>query len=557
MKHFHTSFLALALGLTMIFASACGGNDTPPTPEDFRLTEIVIGDVSNQNVFADIDPTTFSAILSFSAPIDRNTVEANIRLRDSGNRDVNIVFEFPDDKTIIATSELAPFSTFQLVVFPGLRSQAGTNIFTGRTFTLSTGLDMSDKFPRIPDEELLDLVQRQTFRFFWEFGHPVSGMSRERSNWNDNIVATGATGFGVMAMIVAVERGFITHAQALERVQRIVTFLDTRATTYHGAFAHWLNGTTGASLPFSEFDDAADLVETSLLFQGLLAARQYFSADTPEETRLRDDITRMWEAIDWTWFQRGEQNVLYWHWSPRHEWRMNLRIEGWNESLITYVLAAASPTHPISKEVYVQGWARNGNMRNGREFYGVLLPLGQDFGGSLFFSQYSFVGIDPRGLSDQFADYWVQNRNHSLIHWHHAIANPNGFLGYGANNWGFTASDGDRGYSDHSPLNDRGVIAPTAALSSMPFTPEQSMNALHFFYYTLGDKLWSDFGFFDAFNLTAQWVSNSHIGISQGPIITMIENYRTGLMWDILMRCEDVRNGLRRLGFQSPHLTSP
>jgi hypothetical protein len=541
--------------ITVFSLLACGRNDKPVITEDFRLTEIIIDGKSNQTGFEDIDPSALFIELKFSAPLDKSTVEANIKLRDRANRDVSLTFEYPDAQSIVIKSaaNLTAFSSYQLIVFPNLKSQQGTNVFTGRTFALSTGPDLSDKFPRISDDELLTLVQRQTFRYFWEHGHPVSGMARERTS-SGNTVTTGGTGFGVMAMIVAVERNFITRVEALQRVQKIVTFLDTKCTTYHGTFAHWIHGETGATLPFSSYDNGADLVETSLLFQGLLTARQYFSANTPEETTLRNDITRMWEAIDWTWFQRGNENVLYWHWSTQFGWQMNLKIEGWNESLITYILAAASPTFPISKEVYTQGWARNGAMRNGRSYYDIQLPLGVDYGGSLFFSQYSFLGINPKGLSDQFADYWTQNRHHALIHYRYAIANPKGFAGYGENCWGLTASDGNQGYSAHSPTNDRGVIAPTAALSSMPFTPEESMKALHFYYYKLGDRLWSEYGFYDAFNLSALWFANEHIAIDQGPIIIMIENYRTGLLWSLLMQDEEIKNGLKKLGFASPRL---
>jgi hypothetical protein len=363
-------------------------------------------------------------------------------------------------------------------------------------------------------------------------------------------VTTGGTGFGVMAMIVAVERDFITREEALNHIQTIVTFLETRATRYHGAFAHWIHGETGETLPFSTYDDGADLVETSLLFQGLLTARQYFSRSTPEEIALREDITHLWEEVDWTWFQKENEHVLYWHWSPQHGWQMNMKISGWNESLITYVLAASSPTHPITREVYDQGWARNGNMANNATYYGYQLPVGPDLGGPLFFAHYSFMGINPKGLKDQYADYWEQNRNHTLINYAYCVENPKKYSGYGEHCWGLTASDGGQGYSAHSPANDRGVIAPTAALSSMPYAPEESMKALHFFYYKLGDKLWTDYGFVDAFNLSEGWFDNQHIAIDQGPIILMIENYRSSLLWDLLMSDTEIEAGLTKLGFQ-------
>jgi hypothetical protein len=391
-------------------------------------------------------------------------------------------------------------------------------------------------------------VQRQTFKYFWEFGHPVSGMARERST-SGNIVTTGGTGFGVMAMIVAVEREFITRTLATERIQQIVSFLKNNCTRYHGAFAHWMNGQTGETHPFSQKDNGADLVETALLMQGLLTARQYFSEATPAETQLRKDITELWEAVDWNWFRRDGQNVLYWHWSPDYGWEMNHPVRGWDECLIVYVLAASSPTHAVPKAVYDEGWARNGGMKNGTAYYGYTLPLGSSYGGPLFFAHYSFLGLNPKGLSDAYADYWEQNRHHTLINMNYCIENPLRHKGYSAYCWGLTASDGDQGYSAHSPTNDRGVIAPTAALSSMPYTPEESMRALHFFYYKLGDKIWKEYGFTDAFNPTAGWYANQFIAIDQGPIIVMIENYRTGLLWNLFMSCTEIQAGLSKLGF--------
>jgi hypothetical protein len=157
-------------------------------------------------------------------------------------------------------------------------------------------------------------------------------------------------------------------------------------------------------------------------------------------------------------------------------------------------------------------------------------------------------------LTDQYADYWEQNKNHTLINYSYCVANPRGYSGYGPDCWGLTASDGDKGYSAHSPTNDRGVIAPTAALSSMPYTPEESRRALEFFYYKLGDKLWSDYGFYDAFNLSEQWFDNQHIAIDQGPIIIMMENYRSGLLWSLFMADPDIKESMKRIGFSSPEL---
>lgn len=538
-----------------LFFQACGGDDKGSGLVDFRLNEITINGLKNQDSYADIDPQNLSVTLSFSAVIDQKTIEANIKLRDNGGKDIKLSYVYDGLKSIELkpVDALQAYSKYTLIIWPGLKSIDGTDLFTGKTYSISTTIDMADKFPRIPDEELLDKVQSQTFRYFWDFGHPVSGMARERTTSGD-VVTTGGTGFGIMAMIAAAERGFISKNDALSRIQKIVTFLDTQCTSYHGAFAHWVNGATGATYPFSQYDNGADLVETALLFQGLLTARQYFKSNDAGETLLRADITRLWEAIEWTWFQKGGENVLYWHWSPDYGWQMNMKITGWNEALIVYALAASSPTHPISAEVYKQGWTRNGAFAEGKSYYGYLLPLGTEYGGPLFFSHYSFLGINPKNLKDQYTDYWTQNRNHTLINYTYCITNPKGYAGYSADCWGLTASDGNNGYSAHSPTNDKGVIAPTAALSSMPYTPEESMKALHFFYYKLGDKLWSDYGFVDAFNLSEQWYDNQNIAIDQGPIVVMIENYRTGLLWSLFMTDPEVKAGLNKLGFQSPDI---
>ena len=296
-------------------------------------------------------------------------------------------------------------------------------------------------------------------------------------------------------------------------------------------------------------------METSFLMQGLLTARQYF--DRPEEETLRNHITSLWKAVEWTWFNRDRQNVLYWNWSPDFGWEVNLPVRGWNEGFMTYVLAAASPTYGIDRTVYNNGWAKNGDMLTKRNYYGYELPAGPEYGGPLFFSHYSFLGLNPKGLRDAYInDYWEQNLNHALINYSYCVDNPKRYVGYGADCWGLTASDGNEGYSAHSPANDKGVIAPTAALASMPYTPEQSMAALHYFYYKLGDRLWSEegCGFYDAFNLSARWFDNQYLAIDQGPIIVMIENYRSGLIWDLFMAVPEVQEGLRKLGFSSPYL---
>lgn len=409
----------------------------------------------------------------------------------------------------------------------------------------------------LSDSALLDLVQQQTFRYFWDFAHPVSNMARERSNideYGHETIAVGGTGFGIMSVIVAVERKWIGRDTAAKFLLKMVNFL-LKTPTYHGAFPHWLNGETGKTIPFSRKDDGGDLVETAYLFEGLLCARQYFNGNNNTERELRNRIQWMWGDIEWNWYTKGE-DVLYWHWSPNNGWAMNFPVRGFNECLIMYILAASSPNerYEVKSSVYHRGWAISDFFKNGKEFYGIKLPLGFDYGGPLFFSQYSFLGLDPRGLKDRYADYWEQNKNHTLINHAHCVLNPKKFKGYSENCWGLTASDTYNGYDAHSPSNDNGTITPTAALSAFPYTPEFSMKALRHFYNNLGDKIWSEYGFVDAFNETQNWYAKSHLAIDQGPIVAMIENYRTGLIWRLFMSCPEIKTGLKKLDFQSPWL---
>lgn len=423
--------------------------------------------------------------------------------------------------------------------------------------TLATSSTVSTKIIKdLSDSALLDLVQKQTFRYFWDFAHPVSGMARERSNvttYGSETVTTGGTGFGIMGIIVAAERKWISRDTAAGQLLKLVKFL-RNSDVFHGAYPHWMNGATGKVIRFSPKDDGADLVETSYLFEGLLCARQYFKNDNVIENELRQRINWLWNEVEFDWFTRESKNVLFWHWSSTHGWAMNNEIRGWNECLIAYVLAASSPEHAIDKHTYIRGWTNGINFKNQREYYGYKLYLGDDYGGPLFFSQYSFLGLDPRSLKDVYADYWEQNKNHTLINHAYCLDNPKKFKGYGENCWGLTASDTYDGYNAFSPTNDNGTITPTAALSAFPYTPEFSMKALRHFYEDLGDKIWSEYGFTDAFNETQNWYAKSHLAIDQGPIIAMIENYRSGLLWKLFMSCPEIQQGLKKLNFESPWL---
>ncbi|MCK4960741.1 MAG: hypothetical protein KAT00_15115, partial [Planctomycetes bacterium] len=396
---------------------------------------------------------------------------------------------------------------------------------------------------------LLTEVQETTFSYFWDFAHPVSRLSREGlTHWSE-ICTSGGTGMGMMTIVVGVERGFVTRTDAAGRLLTMLSFLEDDVTRYHGAWPHWFNGSTGATIPFSTYDNGADLVETSYLIEGMLTVRQYFDGADATETEIRTRINRMWEEVEWDWFLNGT-DTLYWHWSPNYGWQMNMPIRGFNETMIAYILAIASPTHPIPASCYYDGWA-SGGYANGKEFYGNRLWVGSNYGGPLFFTHYSFLGFDPRNKRDNYCDYFQLSRNIALTHQAYSIDNPLGFVGYGANCWGLTASTNPWGYSAQSPTNDNGTITPTAAISSMPFTPTESMLALRHYYEDLGGSLWGTYGFLDAFNLNEDpdWYSSTYLAIDQGPIVVMIENYRTGLCWDLFMSNVEIQPAMDAIGW--------
>ena len=413
----------------------------------------------------------------------------------------------------------------------------------------------------ISDDSLLTLVEYRTFQYFWDGAEPTSGAARERFHTDNdypdndkNIVTSGGTGFGVMAILVGIERKFITREEGLERLTKLVGFLE-KADRFHGAWPHWMNGETGKVKPFGQKDDGGDLVETSYLLQGLLCVRQYFKDGNEKEKSLAARVDKLWKDVEFDWYRNGSQNVLYWHWSPKYQWEMNFPVEGYNECLIMYVLGAASPTHGVPAEVYHQGWARGGKMRNDstHQQYGYHLDLkhngAQQFGGPLFWSHYSFLGLDPRKLKDRYADYWTHNKNHTLINYQYCVENPKNFKGYGENSWGLTAGYSLKFYAAHSPTEDVGVISPTAALSSFPYTPNESMRALKHFYYDLGDKTFGVYGFYDGFSVTDNWCKPWYLAIDQGPEVVMMENYRSGLLWSLFMSCPEVKTGLDKLSF--------
>ena len=436
------------------------------------------------------------------------------------------------------------------------------NISCSRGNNKSTDKSASNTSGEIlSDDSLLTLVQYRTFLYFWDGAEPNSGMARERFHVDGiypdddmNVVTTGGTGFGVMAILTGIERGFISRDEGYSRFFKIIEFLK-KSDRFHGAYPHWIYGETGSVKPFSPKDNGADIVETAYLMQGLLTVRQYFMDGSDKEKILAADIDRLWREVEWNWFTKGGENVLYWHWSPDFGWEMNFPVQGYNECLILYILAASSPTYPIQSGVYHEGWARAGEIITNSGKYGYILTLkhngATEYGGPLFWAHYSYLGLDPRNLSDKYADYWQHNINQTLINWKWCSLNPKNYTGYSSVCWGLTAGYSVKFYAAHSPgeTNDLGVISPTAALSSFPYTPVHSMEALKHFYFDLGNKIWGEYGFYDGFSEQYSWFPQKYLAIDQGPVVVMIENYRSGLLWNLFMSCREVHEGLNLLGF--------
>jgi len=417
---------------------------------------------------------------------------------------------------------------------------------------------------RLSEEALLDTVQKQTLKYFWDYAEPTSGMARERYHpdgdypQNDaHIVTTGGSGFGLMAIVVGMERKFIARDSAVARLDKIAGFL-AKTERYHGAWPHWINGETGETQSFGEKDDGGDIVETSFLAQGFLVVREYLKNGNEKEQAVAQKYDELWKGIEWDWYTNNKDGI-FWHWSPDYKWEMDFMIEGYNECLITYVLGASSPDHSIQPDAYHKGWARNGEFVTDKEAYGLPLILKHntkgDKGGPLFWAHYSYMGLNPKGLSDKYANYWDLNVNHSKINYQYCLENPKNFQTYSENSWGLTASytrneDNSIGYAAHSPDDDKGVVSPTAAVSSIPYTPNESLEVIRFLYEDLNDLVWGPAGFYDAYSLEGEdWVAPRYLAIDQGPMVVMIENYRSGLVWDLFMGAPEVKNGLDKLGF--------
>ncbi|MCE2993974.1 MAG: glucoamylase family protein [Cyclobacteriaceae bacterium] len=537
--------LFLLFYILQIGASCTKDATTPKVLLPFTLSNLQIDGIALGNKSANASLTP-QITISFSEPIDKTSVANGLLLTGStGNIPLNFSFSKKDSTvTISPTNALNYWKPYNLIINTDLLSASKKNLESSFASKIITQINPAPKFPTISDDELLTLTQKKTFQYFYDFAHPASGMARER-NTSGNTVTTGGTGFGLMALLVGIERNFITRQQGVQQVNKVVTFLE-KADRFHGAWSHWVDGNTGKVIPFSTKDNGGDLVETSFLVQGLLTVRQYLQPTDTVGNNLIKRINTLWETVEWDWYRKNNEQVLYWHWSPNYNWDMNFAMYGYFEQQITYVLAAASPTHSIPKSVYSNGYGRNGGIKTGNTYYGIKLPLGTP--SPLFWVQYSYLGLDPH-FSDDYANYWEQNVNASKINYAYCVANPKKYPNYGESCWGLTSSDNQVGYNAHSPSNDLGVITPTAALSSFPYTPTESMKALKFFYYTMGDKLWGTYGFYDAFNISEAWTANSYLAIDQGPIVVMIENHRTGMLWNLFMSAPEIQLVKTKLNF--------
>ncbi len=418
------------------------------------------------------------------------------------------------------------------------------------------------------DDELLTMVQEACFRYYWDGAHPIAGMAIEILPGDENLVAVGASGHGIMALLVGIERAFISREQGVERMLKITRFL-SKADRFHGAFPHFLDGRSGRVISrFGKYDNGGDLVETAFLMQGLLAARQYFIRAKPAEQEIQDTITSLWNSVEWDWYRSDtSSNFLYWHWSPEYAFYLNHPLIGWNETMIVYLLAIASPTHPVPATMYHSGWAgqseravqyrrwwsrttQGDHYVNGNSYYGIKLDVGEGSGADLFFTHYSFLGFDPRDKKDAYTNYFKNNRNIALISHAYAVANPGKYVGYGDDSWGRSAGINAAG-GRALPRDDNGTITCTAALASFPYTPVESMKALKHFYRDLGEKLWGTYGFRDGFNLSEDWFEDVYMGLNQAPIVVMIENHRSGLIWKLFMSNAEIKPALDRIGFQT------
>lgn len=398
-------------------------------------------------------------------------------------------------------------------------------------------------------------VQEASFRYFYDYAYPGSNLPREgikaEDSWDPEAISAVSVGMYFFNIAAGIERGFISRQAGVEHVTVALDFLAGPTQRFFGAFPHWIDGKTGAVRPFSQTDNGADMVETAIIAEGLIFAREYFDNNTSEEAHIRETADALWKAIEWDKFIKTPDNVMIWHWSPDYGFS-DLPIVGFHEAEICYILGVASPDYPISTDTYWDGWVgMNPEYYNHREVPGIdgplELTLGWDYGKPMFAMHYSYMGLDPRKVPlkdgnkfDEFVRQTEANRQYALL-------NADTWKGYDTY-WGLTASLSPGGYRAHTPVtDDNGTISPTAALSSIAYLPEPVIDMMQDMYLNKGDKLWGPFGFYDAFNPKQDWVANGYIGIDVGPVAPMIENYKTGKLWEVFMRAPEVTKAIEKI----------
>ena len=404
--------------------------------------------------------------------------------------------------------------------------------------------------PFANDDQFLEYVQQTTFDYFWYLANPDNGLVPDRST-TSSPCSIAAVGFGLTAIGIGIDHGWISRTQGVARVLTTLnTFLNGPQGTstsgtigYRGWFYHFLDMNTAVRSPSSELSS----IDTALLLAGILYVKQYFDGANPDETAIRTMADTIFSRVDWNWMAQGT-NVVSMGWFPPGSFIANNWV-GYNEAMILYLLGLGAATNPLPASAWNRWtsgytWATN---------YGqAYVPFAPLFG-----HQYSHGWVDFRHVADAYMNshdstYFQNSRRATLAQRAYCIANPLNRVGYGSNVWGLTACDGPTGYAARGappPENDDGTIAPTAAGGSIAFAPEFSVPALRQFYTQYRLRIWTAYGFRDAFNLGAQWYAADELGIDQGPIVIMIENHRTQRVWRLFMRNEEIRRGLQRAGF--------
>ncbi len=411
--------------------------------------------------------------------------------------------------------------------------------------------------PPLTDEALLDSLQRTAFEYFWNEANPVNGLIRDRNqSWSPCSIA--AQGFGFSAICIAIDHGWVTLEEGRARIRLAMDTLWNGAqgpeqynrNGYKGLFYHFLDYNSGVRT----WDSELSTIDTALLMAGVLDAQEYFTGADPLDGELRALADSLYLRVDWD-FMRNFGAGIRMGWKPETGFNTFGNWVGYNEAMILYILALGSPTHPVPTYTWTT-WTNNYNWGTQYGYTYLIFP-------PLFGHQYSHCWIDFRGIQDNYMrlkdiDYFENSRRATLAAREYCIANPFGHVGYGPNTWGLTASDDPGGYLAHGAppaQNDNGTITPTAAAGSIPFAPEVVVPALQNMYDAYGVMLWGKYGFKDAFNLGQFWWGTDYLGIDQGPIIIMIENYLNGAVWNRFMQNPYLQAGLAGAGFATASAT--